>query len=327
MRRFLTIALGLFIVALFASPVIGAKAGPKSPPDETMNVLSLNLTNEQFLRGDTANGIPVTLKGKLRLPSWDSRLPAVVLLHGSDGFLSNAAYQWDEFLSNMGIATLRLDSFSGRGLGQVATDQSRLSLFAQIYDSYRAVDVLAAHPRIDPSRIAVMGFSRGGVAALYASMKRFQALYGPTGARIAAHLPFYPACNIQLMGELDIAGAPIREFHGAADDWTLAARCRDYIARLRAAGKDVSMTEYSGALHSFDDPSNPRRVVLSDAQNSGKCQRREEDGKIMNHETGKLFTYNDSCVELGPTVGYDKDATAAAQAAVKKFLTGLFSLN
>ena len=200
-------------------------------------------------------------------------------------------------------------------------------MFAQIYDTYRAVEVLAAHPRIDPSRIAVMGFSRGGSAALYTSMRRFQDLYGPTGTRIAAHLPFYPACNIQFVGELDVADAPIREFHGAADDWTLAAPCRDYIARLRTAGKDVIMTEYPGAFHGFDDPDTPAGLRCSDAQTSRKCQRREEDGKIINVETGKPFTYNDACVERGPTVGYDKAATEAAQAAVKEFLTGLFRLN
>lgn len=326
MGRFLTITISLLIAALFASPVRAGETRPKFPPDETLTVPSLTLTDEQFLQGDTTQGVVVMLTGQLRFPNWDERLPAVVLLHGSDGQHSGSAVGWREFLNNMGIATFRLDSFGGRDLHQIAMDQSRLSLFAQVYDAYRAVDVLAVHPRIDPSRIAVMGFGRGGFASLYTSMRRFQDLYGPTGARIAAHLPFYPPCGIQLVGELDIADAPIREFHGDADDWTPAAPCREYIAQLRATGKDVIMTEYS-ALHSFDDPSTPPGYVIHKAQTMRKCQRREEDGKILNIETGKPFSYNDACVERGPTVGYDKSTTTAAQAAVKEFLTGVFRLN
>ncbi len=288
----------------------------------------LTLTDEQFLLGDTANRVAVALTGQLRFPSWNERLPAVILLHGSNGAAnSTPAFRWGEFLNRMGIATFRLNSFGGRGIDQVETDQSRLSPFAHIYDTYRAVDVLAAHPRIDPSRIAVMGFSRGGSAALYTSIRRFQALHGPTKARIAAHLSFYPACNIHFVDELDIADAPVREFHGAADDTTLAATCLDYITRLNAAGKDAVMTEYPGAHHGFDNPDARSISVIQSAQSSRNCQRREEDGKILNVETGKPFTFNDACVELGSTVGYDKAATEAAQATVKQFLTGVFRPN
>jgi dipeptidyl aminopeptidase/acylaminoacyl peptidase len=38
-------------------------------------------------------------------------------------------------------------------------------------DAFAALAVLAKHPRIDPDKIAVMGFSRGAVPSLYASMK------------------------------------------------------------------------------------------------------------------------------------------------------------
>lgn len=328
MARFIGAALSLFIVTLFASHGHAVEVRSKFPPDERLTVPSLTLTDEQFLQGDTANGIAVTLTGELRFPNWDEHLPAVILLHGSNGAAkSTAAFRWRDFLNRMGIATFRLDSFGGRGIDEVETDQSRLSFFAQFYDTYRAVDVLATHPRIDPSRIAVMGFSRGGSAALYTSMRRFQTLHGPAKAHIAAHLSFYPACNIHFVDELDIADAPVREFHGGADDTTLAATCHDYFTLLDAAGKDAVMTEYPGAHHGFDNPDTRFVSVIQSAQSSRHCQRREEDGKIINVETGKPFTFNDACMELGSTVGYDKTATEAAQATVKKFLTEVFRPN
>ncbi|KSV80851.1 hypothetical protein N181_28800 [Sinorhizobium fredii USDA 205] len=324
MARFIGAALILFIVTLFTSHGHAGEARPKFPPDEMLAVPSLTLTDEQFFQGDTANAVAVTLTGQLRFPSWNERLPAVILLHGTNK--SGAVARWAEFLNRMGVATFRLDSFGGRGIGEVEIHPSRLSFLAQFYDTYRAVDVLAAHPRIDPSRIAVMGFSRGGSAALYTSMRRFQTLHGPSKTRIAAHISFYPACNIQFVDELDVADAPIREFHGAADDTTLPAACREYVTRLNDGGKDAVMTEYRGAYHGFDVP-DARPGFVGGAQTSRNCQRREENGKIVNVATGKPFTYTDACMEPGETRGYDKAATEAARAAVKKFLTGVFHLN
>jgi dienelactone hydrolase len=84
------------------------------------------------------------------------------------------------------------------------------------------------------------------------------------------------------------------------------------------------MVEYPGAHHGFDIPNSVPNAM---AQTSRNCQRREEDGKIVNVATNKPFTYDDACMETGSTERYDKTATEAAQAAVKKFLTKVFGLN
>lgn len=298
--------------------------------DEKLEVKSRTLADEDFLRGTTTAGTPVMLTGNLSGPEGTGpeggdKLPVVILLHGTDGPKSGAVWGWERFLNGIGIATLSLDSYSARDLAQASTDQALFGQFTQIYDVYRAIDALAAHPRVDASHIAVMGFSRGGNAALYSAMTRFQKSFGPTKARIVAHLPFYPACNFQLVGELEVAAAPIREFHGADDDWTPAAPCRSYIDRLAAAGNDAEMTEYKGARHNFDSLKNPALWIDSDAQTSRNCMRKEEDGKLLNAATGRPFSYSDACVEYGPSSQYNDAAATAAQASVKAFLAEVFA--
>jgi dienelactone hydrolase len=295
-----------------------------SAMDEAIEVPSRTISDQDFLRGDDTSATPVTLTGNLSGPDREERQPVVILLHGTDGPRSGAAGNWRRYLNGIGVTTLVLDSYTGRGLTRVSTNQGSFGQFTQIYDVYRAADVLAAHPRIDGSRVALMGFSRGGTAALYAAMTRFREAFGPEHAAIVAHLPFYPACNFALVGELQVADVPIREFHGADDDWTPAAPCRGYIARLRAAGADAVMTEYPGALHGFDNNANPAYYSDDNDQTSRNCFRREENGRLVNAATGAPFTYQDACVEYGPSSQYNDAAATAAQAEVKSILAEVF---
>jgi len=130
-------------------------------------------------------------------------------------------------------------------------------LLNMIVDLYRGLGVLAKHPRIDPARVAVMGFSRGGIIALYSSMKRFQSVWNNSGITPAAYIPLYPFCNTELVGDTDVVGGPIRIFHGSADDYVSIEPCQAYVQRLKNAGKDAQITALANAYHAFDVPSLP----------------------------------------------------------------------
>ena len=132
---------------------------------------SLTLSDEQFLKGDSAAGKPVVVTGLLRIAQGAGRLPVVVMIHGSGG-MGPTSSSTQEF-NAMGVSTFALDGFTGRGLTNVNPDQASLRRLNMILDVYRMLDMLAKHPRVDPSRVALMGFSRGGQGALFASMKAF----------------------------------------------------------------------------------------------------------------------------------------------------------
>jgi dienelactone hydrolase len=287
-------------------------------------IYTQTLSDHQFLTGNK-NGAPVVIAGELRQPVGAGPFPAVVLVHGSGGVGGNVD-RWAVELNQCGVAAFVLDCFSGRGIRSTIPDQSRLGSLAMIFDAYRALEFLAEQPGIDANRIALMGFSKGGFATLYASMKRFQGYFAPARAGFAAYLPFYPRCDIAFLQDEDVAGRPIRIFHGEADDWVPIAPVRQYVARLKAAGKDVALTSYPGARHAFDSPTYPPVFTFSDAEISSQCRLAEKDGEIMNLDTCKPFTNQDACVTRGASVGSNPAAYEQSLADVKSFLSGLFHL-
>ena len=83
---------------------------------EIFSIETLSLTAQQFLLG-AKDGTPARIGAELRLPPGTSRIPAVVLIHGSGGVGANVD-GWAQALNAMGIATLMADDGSVAAIEQ-----------------------------------------------------------------------------------------------------------------------------------------------------------------------------------------------------------------
>ena len=293
---------------------------------ELVAIPSITIPDRQFLVGDD-HGPQVLLGGMLRIPAASGKLPVVVLVHESGGIGSNFPY-WEQEFGRLGIATFSFDAMTGRGLPQgTSANQRVLGRLNMIIDIYHSLEILAKHPRIDPERVVIMGFSRGGQATLYASEARFQAMWNKSGIKPLAYLPFYPDCGTTYRDDTNVTG-PIHIFHGTVDSYNPIAPCKAFMARLIASGHDVKMSEYPHAEHSFDGPISPNPPIVSKGSQSVRaCHQTESDnGVLINDATGKPFTYDDECVKLDPKVGADPEARELAAAEITAYLKDLFKL-
>jgi dienelactone hydrolase len=284
---------------------------------------SMTLTGDAFLRGEP--GKPVMLAGELRIPRpGTDKLPAVILMHTSSG-ISAQIDRWGQELNSIGAAVFIVDSASGRGLVNFATDRSQLSYLQLVIDAYRALGMLAQHPRIDPSRVAVMGFSMGALPAVYSSNERFSKLYRITNHPFAAHIGVYGACNTVFRDDEKVTGKPIRMFKGTADDFSPIEPCREYVTRLKKASADVALVEYPGATHMYDYFNLKEPLKFPQAPSRRNCSLSEgEQGQLLDSKTGKSYDPDVSCNEKGGTIAYNEAAAVATTAAVKEFLTAVF---
>ena len=319
------------LIALCVSTVLAnAQSLPKeaAPRTEIFPIPSLTLSDQQFLSGDAAAAKPVTVAGEFRVAQGNGKLPVVVLMHGSSG-VGATTEAWVHAFNSMGISTFVIDGFTGRGLTVVGPNQALLGRLNLIVDIYRSLEILAKHPRVDPDRIVLMGFSRGGQAALYASLDRFNKLWNKSGVEFAAYIPFYPDCSTSYVGDSEIAARPIRIFHGTPDDYNPVKSCKAFVERLKEARRDVVLTEYPDSAHGFDSGLLGVNTVAvsTGAQTARNCHIKEGDGGVlMNADTNAPFTSKDACIELNPRVGGNPVTAAESRKAVEEFLQALFKL-
>lgn len=109
-------------------------------------------------------------------------------------------------------------------------------------ESVGALDAFVAAARqrypIDDRRLAVLGFSQGGVMAYALALRHGRAL-----AAVAALSTWFTP-GLAPLGAASLAGVPMLVQHGTRDELIEIARGRESVEALRAAGADVRYREY-----------------------------------------------------------------------------------
>lgn len=194
---------------------------------------------------------------------------AAILLHGCGGLGAKrqlnarhkAAKDW---LLERGIAVVFPESFTSRRFEEVCTVKMQSRTIRQID---RVQDVIATHawlkaqPGVDAKKIVLWGWSHGGSTVLNTVTHKAPLGDFSDDVKFVEAIAFYPGCSPFAKDSSPAKiSSPLTILMGDADDWTPAAPCSTFAARLKNNEQPASLTLYPGAYHDFDNPAGKFRV-------------------------------------------------------------------
>jgi len=265
--------------------------------------------------------------GILRLPAGNNTLEKYPLIIGVAGSLgwSDHHKEYMDMYRRIGIATFELKSFSSRGVTSTVGSQLDVTMAMMVLDSYRALDILSQHSKIDISKVAITGWSLGGGVSLFTAWKKIIDSINPNN-KFIAHLPIYPPCFIQ-PDNIEFGDSPIHILIGELDDWTPASACENLVDKISKNKKNIDITVYSNSHHSFD--SGKSLKVIPNAYSFKDCMfdMNDEGSVLMNYlnipmnnsflqKIGLSF-----CISRGATVGGNKLAKEKSLNFSKEFMS------
>ena len=198
---------------------------------------------------------PLTVAAQFRLPWRKGKMPAVVIVHDTEGVNGTGNY-YAKALNNNGIATLEIDMWTPRGLMGLVGGRPK-SVPETLPDAYGAFKYLSGRLEIDAQRIGIMGFSFGGVVSMLTATTFYTEKYLGHELKFAAHVPFYPLCwlynRVPGYEFKSFTGAPIFIQVGEKDVYDEPDTCSRLVQSLpEATQKLISIKLYPNATHEWN---------------------------------------------------------------------------
>ncbi len=178
--------------------------------------------------------------------------PGVLVVHEWWG-LNDFAKEIAEKLAGLGYVALAADIY---GNGRIANDREEAGKLAGALRgnppvlrarAQAALKALADNPRMDPNRLAAIGFCFGGTTVLELAY---------SGADLAGVVSFHGGLPKASPDDVKRLKAAILVLHGADDSGVSAADLNAFEQAMRQARADWQMVLFGGAVHGFTNPAN-----------------------------------------------------------------------
>ncbi len=237
---------------------------------------SININFKTLGSGYTPGAItPSEVPAKLILPE-GKNLPAVLIVHGSAGPDSRGRFH-SKYLSENGYVTMEINMWEPRGVTSIANRPKHPG--DTLADIWGAWDYLRNHPKVNKDKIAIMGFSWGGLLSLSAAfgLKPNKPPFTLRNAAFAAHISFYPTCDmwidngpgVRLVAANIRSAGPIQIHVGTKDDYESnfdsCQKLKDRFFNL-----NIDLHTYEGATHGFDTLNTEKRIIYDPVANRYK---------------------------------------------------------
>lgn len=183
-------------------------------------------------------------------PSVQGKRPGILVVHEWWG-LNDYPKRRARELAQMGYVVLAADVY---GQGQVTADPDKAGKLAGLYRADRALmqrrvaaalAILKANPRVDPKRIAAIGYCFGGTCVLELAR---------SGADLAGIVSFHGGLDTPHPESTPKPKPALLVCHGAADPYTTPETLDAFRREMNGCGADWQLNMYGEAVHSFTNP-------------------------------------------------------------------------
>jgi dienelactone hydrolase len=194
----------------------------------------------------SADGLALT--GYLAEPEGTRCAPGVVVAHESIGINEHVRGR-TQSLARLGYVAFALDLYGAADLSLDAAKEKSAELMRTPgilqTRAHAGLEVLAAHARVDPDRLAAIGYCQGGATVLELAR---------TDARLLAVVGFHPGFH-RPAGSVDgDITAKVLMMSGDADPVVSEDDRRVFVEEMRDANADWQLHVFGGVGHSYTNP-------------------------------------------------------------------------